>query len=284
MTQLTKGLFVPNLLAVKVITNIQSYPLQDLTIHVLDPRSYIWRRVPTTLRSLSWKFEVDHGIDPWSVAQFLINVVEATCPKLESLTINTTTTWQQYYSYKLPEPVSTILDQYKHIPISCEVSLSHLRHFSYHDDYNIIPDAKTNMRNGFLEFVTKHRHQLSSITIPLNSTSEYIIQVCNLLPNLKNLEVATLEGSRGLNLSSSQSMSTLSANPIIRNLERLSIADTQLHFSAKLGNLFSTFPNLKFLHIGDTDNKNGPFGDDRRLQCEDYAPVSSLHILKSNQV
>jgi hypothetical protein len=120
-----------------IIANIPSYPqLTKLQICGLKPEEHIWSIDPTSLTSLSWQLpEVwrgDGGLGAWVSAAFLVNVVETTCPKLESLDISCKD-MSGVRSRLIPLPTVSIerFEQYRKVQPAGARNLERLRHFEF---------------------------------------------------------------------------------------------------------------------------------------------------------
>jgi len=172
----------PNLLAIQIIANLQNYPyLKDLTIDGINPEFYIWNNAPTSLRSLKWEItpgspSLENTNNPtchWDKFRFLINVVEATCPDLESLEVSFQVNRTAPTNWSPIEPDRA--QQYRtldgtHVPV-----LKKLRHIGLQDEKWSI------LQQELLKFIGKYRLTLTSAIIPINcgkltrSTLDFIL-------------------------------------------------------------------------------------------------------------
>lgn len=284
MKYLTKASFTRNPLAIHVIMNLPSYPqLSDLTIDGVNPELHIWKNAPTALRKLKWKIPYSrYGPDaksPWDEPQFLLKVVEASCPNLEEIDMSLCNMGRQDNEDIV---AAEVVEEYKSIPDTTEVKLTHLRHFGF-KIASAYPNEEqhTAIENYILGFVGKHKQTLQSLTLPVNIGTwsrekvDFILKLCSLLPDLKELTLAdTYNGFKNhAEMTAFEFFYALTSSPATAKMERFSVKDMKQHFSKEIGRCFQSWKNLKFLRIGDEENGGGPFGNEGRIQFDDYRPV-----------
>jgi hypothetical protein len=287
MKSLSRAFLTPNPLATHIIANLPSYSqLIDLHVYGLVPEVNIWGMAPVSLTSLKLEVITPWGRreDPWDTAQLLVNVVEATCPSLESLDIS-------FCEMRGAPPTLPIVpperaQQYREVQATTTTKLTHLQHFGYN------PGEQSAIEVSFLEFVSRHRQSLKSIVIPIScgpwtrEKLQFILKVCDLLPSLDNLTLAQTQtaeyGETMSCLSFFHALTTALASPKY-SIERFSAADIGMSFTPEIGQLFAFWKSLKFLRIGDADHNSGhsPYADDRHLNFEAYRTVSKHHFSQS---
>ena len=303
MSGLVRAKLAPSHVSTHIIANLQSYPhLTDLTIIALNPIDYIWRQAPqTTLRHLKWKiperserFESSLP-DLWSTAQFLINVVESTCPVLESLDITAFKGYHLEHHYDIIE--SAIYDSAAAISTNSSGhhsnSLRHLRHFGY--SYQYSHGAMAPIVAGCLAFATKYP-TLTSLTIPIANddkwtfeTLQCILKINAVLPNLKTLKIiSSTEGTQGIIIHALAFFAALTNSTLSDKIEDLSITNIKTCFSHEIGTLLGSWRNLKILSVGDANYNDfpspTPFGDEGRPQFDLYRPVSFPCLQNSSYI
>ena len=291
MTNLRAAILIPSPFSAHIIANLQAYPyLADLEIDGLDPEKHIWSNQPTSLRNLKWKIGTNRDIGSWIATQFLIKVVETTCPYLASLEINTSSTFRDSDSYPLNLQTTAPEIRYEYDQLSNR-PLKFLHHFGYLHQYG--QTSANLIHSGCLDVTSRHSSSLKSVAISVQESHQqfgtsssdttswskealdYVLRTCDMLPGLKQLRINCLEGVFTEGISAIEFFHALTENNIIRNVENLSISDIHTHFSPDIGRILHSWPNLKILRLGDADNQNGPFEDDGRLDFEAYAPVSA---------
>ena len=283
MKYLSKASFTPNPLTADIIANLQLYPqLVDLHIYGLAPRQHIWSNAPTSLTSLKW--EIPAGWDredPWDRAQFLVSVVEATCPGLESLDISLRHIRHERPMLSAARPERAQL--YCDVQPTATAKLTQLRHFGFSYQYSKIP-----IEEAFLSFVERHRQSLRSISIPVSygpytrGKLDFVLKACQLLPDLKELSlVETMSGGSSQDitvLDFFRELTTVLANPKV-SIERFSVGNMGTSFSQSIGNLFGTWTSLKSLRMGDKDNKDSRWGNDGRPDFHGYKNVRRRKLI-----
>ena len=136
MKCLIKASFIENPLAIEVVTNLPSYSwLTELSITGINPEEHIWSSALTALKRLHWASPNLHG-DQRShtqTAEFLIKVVQSTCPDLESLDISL-----GHASWSISERTASSTVQYENIETPKSPALAKLRHLglTYKDAYD----------------------------------------------------------------------------------------------------------------------------------------------------
>ncbi len=196
--------------------------------------------------------------------------MEATCPRLVLLAISSSSRGGSQF----PQPSSSILERverYRNIQPSETSKLKHLRHFGY----NLVQKASN--QTPVLDFVTRQRETLTSIDMPAEGNSfNFTLKVYELITNLKTLTL----GNTGVygDDDALEFMERLTKGAFAANIERFSIVQSQLPFSAEFGQLFHSWKKLKFLQIGDKENVDGPYGDDGRFDFESYRTVRQIHL------
>jgi hypothetical protein len=132
MKHLTSACLTSNYLSAHIIANLSGYSeLSDLKIIGLRPFDHIWTKLPVSLTSLIWESPITWESDPkplWSTASFLINVVEQTCPQLESLEIRISD--PRHLPGELPTGRERARD-YESEPGSATPKLTRLRQFGF---------------------------------------------------------------------------------------------------------------------------------------------------------
>ena len=266
ITCLSKASFAPNPLAAYIIANLQLYPqLVDLHVYGLKPQEHIWSNSPVSLTTLKWEVPTGRGRqNAWDRAQFLVDVVEATCPHLESLDISFVDSRGESPTLSATPQERTQL--YRDLQATTTTRLTHLRHFgfSYRSSDSPIEEA-------FLNFVERHRESLRSISIPTSFRSykrerlDFVLKVCLLLPALNELTLEeTMTGSSGEDITSLhffQELTTALASPKF-SIECFSVGDVGTSFSPALGMLFRAWTSLKYLRVGDKDIKDSCWDND----------------------
>lgn len=287
MTQLSKALLTPNQVAAYIIANLPSYPqLVDLNVYGFRPEEHIWRKSPVALRKLTWTASTGgwgaSWVDPWNSIGLLVNVVEATCPNLESLDISFSDRTRRQEVPEIPTVAPERVQQYVQARSNDTSVLLNLQHIGLRYGINEEADKHDKMLEGLVE---RYSHSLTSVSIPIGHGPwtrrrlEHILKMCQHLPGLKSLSLANSNHTNGLpgNLSSQEflhELTTVLASPRFE-IERLSIISIDCSFSKEIGTLFQSMKSLKYLCIGDGDMENGPFGNDGRPMFGDYKPVSS---------
>jgi hypothetical protein len=277
MKYLSNASLTPNPLAAHIIANLQLYPqLVNLHIYGLAPRQHIWSNAPASLTRLKWEIPAGRvREDPWDRAQFLVNVVEGTCPGLESLDISLADLrhGQPMLSAAPPERAQL----YRDVQPTTTAKLTQLRHFGFSYMYSEIF-----IEEAFLSFVERHRQSLRSISIPVSYVPykrenwDFVLKVCRLLPDLKELSlVKTMSEGSGQDITCLdffRELTTVLATPKV-SIERFSVGDMGASFSPSIGTLFGAWTSLKSLRVGDKDNKASRWGDDGRLDFHGYKDV-----------
>lgn len=190
LKQLSRASITPNKIAAHILANIQCYSqLVDLTVYGMHPEEHIWSMDPTSLTRLAWEipnryFQRYHN--PWDAAYFLVDVVEATCPALESLDIFWSDRREDYP--KSPVVPSERARQYQVQDVLDVSKLAHLRHFGFR--YHHSPGDGSAIEPKFLHFIEKDKQTLKSVTISLSygpwlkEQLNFILKVCGMLPDL----------------------------------------------------------------------------------------------------
>lgn len=285
MRNLSNADFTANSLAAKIITNIPSYQnLHHLTVNGIEPEQLIWDKFPTTLRSLKWAIPPTYARNesmghPWDKVQFLINVVEFTCPDLESFDVDiASSNWRSRPGADLQQVAPHIVEQYRTSETSSP-RLMNLHHFGFVHPYYGVEDMA---QQHYTEFVQRYQQSLNSLTITVGDWSEkktldFVQGACKILPNLKDLALVQSAGfafradPAGRNYLPAFIRSLLS---LASSIEKLSIDNIGVSFSLAQSELFEGLTNLKVLRVGDAENKDGPYGDDGRINVTDYRDVS----------
>ncbi|KAH7350694.1 hypothetical protein BKA65DRAFT_593598 [Rhexocercosporidium sp. MPI-PUGE-AT-0058] len=277
---LSQASFTTNPLAIQVVTTVPSYPqLYDLTLDGFVPTKHIWPNSTTPLKSLKWKmrtYQTTFGDALLSESRFLLKAVEATCPDLEVLEFSL----EDYYPRSMPNTALAVapevIEGYNALPDSSEPKFKHLRHFGlYFKDRNEdIPQDE--IKNLIFEVVGRYGHSLTSLSIPggghewTREGLDFVLKACTLVPDLRELNLTGGFLGSGSELTALQTFKELTSSPATAKIEKFSTYDIQGHFSGEIGRLFRAWKNLKFLQVGDVDNADGLFGDDGRLQFDDY--------------
>lgn len=291
LTHLSTASLTSNPLSAHIIANLQSYPqLDNLHVYGLQPEEHVWKMAPVSLKTLKWEIQTNWammrpGQNAWDIAQFVVNVAEATCPDLESLDLSVVT------MRRTPPALSVVLpersEQYRQMDPSLSTKLMNLLHFGFKFGY--CATELVDIEAQFLSFVQRHGQSLRSISIPVNYGSpvkeqlDFILKVCGLLPNLKDLRLATSEQGRDGQVMSGHdfyhALTTALTSPKF-SIERFSAMNIGAPFSPTIGNMFRSWNSLKFLRLGDADNNrtNSPYGNDGRPDFRAYRPVSICHI------
>jgi hypothetical protein len=290
MRNISRADFTANLLAAKVVTNVPFYQnLHHLTVNGFEFDQIMWNNFPTTLRSLEWetpphRSSNENNWHPWGKAQFLINVVESTCPDLEYLNISIAfSNWRSRPGPELQSVASHIIEQYQGNGASSP-QLANLHHFGF--TYSKYGEDVT--QHDYINFINKYQHSLNSVSIPLGNwsrkdTLEFASGVCTLLPNLKNLAL-TQNAYHSVRADISGQnyfpafVKSLSSPRF--SIEKLSIDDIGTSFSSIQGQLFHGLTKLRVLRVGDAENTDGPYGDEGRINVADYRDVSFLKVMK----
>lgn len=141
MKYLSEASLSSNPLAAHIIANLPSYPLLvKLEIYGLKPEEHIWSMDPTSLTSLTWQLPEarsrDATLSPWDSAAFLVNVVETTCPNLESLDVfcKDISKFRRGLS-ALPTVSTARVEQYRKVVPSEVPKLECLQHFRFRCGY-----------------------------------------------------------------------------------------------------------------------------------------------------
>jgi hypothetical protein len=286
MKYLSEASLSSNPLAAHIIANLPSYPLlTKLEVYGLKPEKHIWSMDPTSLTSLAWQLPEgrDATLSPWDSAAFLVNVVETTCPNLESLDISC----KDISRFRVGRPalptISTArVEQYREIVPSEAPKLERLQNFRFRCGYGST-EQQGAFEKEFAGFIRRYGDSLSSITIPIwrgtwdRKTLDFVLKICGLLPRLKSLTLAnsTHEASARDTIPNLDFFRALTTDAATSNIERFSIMNMHSPFSPAMGQLFRSWKKLKFLQIGDEDNSDGPYGDDGRLDHYRYPAVSN---------
>ena len=291
LTQLSMASLTPNPLSAHIIANLQSYPqLETLHVYGLQPQEHVWDMAPISLKTLKWEIQTNWRIvgseaNAWDVARFVMNVVEATCPGLESLEVSVAT-------LRLVQSTLSVVpaersEQYRHADSSSSTKLPNLRHFGFKFGY--CSTSLVDIESPFLNFVEKHAQSLNSLSIPIEfgvpvkEQLDFILKVCGLLPNLRDLTLTPDAIRRGGQVLSAydffHALTTALASPKF-SIERFSTMNIGAPFSPAIGKLFQSWASLKVLRVGDADNArtNSPYSDDGRPDFHAYSPVSVAHV------
>lgn len=277
MTFLNAACLTPNQLSAHILANLQDYSkLSELEISGLRPSDHIWAKAPVFLTSLKWDIPTVWNEQPlWNTVNYLVNVIESTCPELEYLDIRFYD--QRSAPYDLPK-VSERVVNYSNGPEASTPKLTRLRHFGLRYQYQN-PEY---IEKSFLEFVKRHHMSLRSICIPTGHGTwtremlDFVLSVCLSVSNLNELILApTDKGPTGKHITGYQFLYELTSKLGVTgcSIERFTIANIDCPFSPTIGQLFHAWPNLKFLQIGDRDNENGPYDDSGSLDFPSYALV-----------
>lgn len=287
MTQLSKASLTSNQVAAHIIANLPSYSqLVDLTVNGLKAEEHIWGNAPVALRKLAWtaptrRWRANQS-DPWDSTRMLMNVVEATCPGLESLDFSFSDRTGRQAVPEMPTVAPERVQQYVQTKSSDMLALPNLQHIG------LRYGAKEETHQLLEGLMERYSHSLTSIAIPIGhgpwtrKKLEHVLKMCQHLPRLKILSLNNSSHTNGLpgDLTAEQFLlefTTALASPKFE-IERLSIISIDCSFSEEIGTLFRSMKSLKYLFIGDGDMDNGPFGDDGRPRFDDYKPVSGLNF------
>ncbi|KAI6711316.1 hypothetical protein JHW43_006146 [Diplocarpon mali] len=283
MRFLSKASFTANPLAFQVIMKLPSYPqLYDLILDGIAPDYCIWRNAPTSIRNIKWKIpSPGYGSvakSLWDSPKFIFRVIEATCSDLETLDISFC---GSDYIEGMDTVTPSIIEEYQALPENTGVKIARLRHFGY--TWNIWPpyvkddSAETSF---ILSFIAKHGKSLQSLRIPVNmfswnnDTLNFTLKVCSLVPELRELTLSYVKHrcTSTADMTSMEFFHALTTSPATARIERFSTQDIHHCFSKEIGQAFRSWKNLKFLRVGDEDNLGGAFGNDGRLQFDNYRP------------
>ncbi|KAL2071866.1 hypothetical protein VTL71DRAFT_13101 [Oculimacula yallundae] len=283
MTRLSAASLATEHLSDWIIMNLPSFDsLSNLKVDGFVPSKLIWRNLPTSLKSLQWSIgdlnrDQVLAVDAVVEASFLLKVVEETCPHLESFDISFTRESKNFPTKISPE----IIKEYSTLPPTTYAKLTRLRHFGF----NHIPyreEQQESLARAFvLDIVRRYSQTLTSIAIPGSSFAwtrsqlDFVLEVCAEIPSLLELKLSPDPGDHGTKLTPSVALRELITSPATAKMEKFSTRCIEGPFSAELGQLFSPWKNLRFLHVGDEDIAGGPYGDDGRPQFDLYRP----HIL-----
>lgn len=202
-------------------------------------------------------------------------MVEAIYPDLESLEVSfqvnrtTPTNWSPI------EPDRA--QQYRTLDGTHVQVLKKLRHIGLRDE-----KWSTALQQELLKFIGKYRLTLTSAIILIScgkltrSTSDFILQVSGLLPELKSLALAESMKNSGVQVMDGEeffrALTMHHASPS-RSLEQFSVPNINCLFSPAIGQIFGLWTKLKFLRLGDKDNPAGLYDNDGRPDFDEYAPV-----------
>ncbi|KAL3426345.1 hypothetical protein PVAG01_03136 [Phlyctema vagabunda] len=240
MKNISEASLAPTATGSEIVSRLPDYQrLFSLSVKGLDPRQHIWDVTPVNLTYLEWKvprsFLYD-GPSPRDFLRFLIDVVETTCPALESLKILMCGSSRDSHSPGIGQPERSE------------------KHFGFEEWY---PEINTDKL--FLDFLKKHRQSLKSVYIPIFSewTREqlrFVLEACSSLPGLPQLEFRTERSGRpAVEISTFEALSTITrtlASPEF-SIESFNFDNTGSPFSARIARLFQRFKSLKFLRLGD---------------------------------
>jgi hypothetical protein len=216
-----------------------------------------------------------------------VNVVEATCPNLKSLEISIAT--MRPHPPMPPVVPAERSEQYRQADRSPSIKVPNLQHFGFKLGY--CSTELIDIEAPFLNFVERHAQSLKSISIPVNygvpvkEQLDFILKVCEMLPNLQNLNlIGNDEGRDGQVMSGYDFFNVLTAalaSPKF-SIERFSTMNIGASFSPAIGKLFGSWTSLKCLRVGDADYPtNSPYGNNRhhgRPDFRAYRPVSIYHF------
>lgn len=290
MTNLSTASLTPNSLSAHVIANLHSYPqLNTLHIYGFQPQEHIWKLAPVSLNNLKWEIHQDWAMvgpegNAWDFAQFVVNIVEATCPNLKSLEISIAA--MRPHPPMSPVVLAERSEQYRQADRSPSIKVPNLQHFGFKLGY--CSTELIDIEAPFLNFVERHAQSLKSISIPVNyhfpvkEQLDFILKVCEMLPNLQNLNLISYDESRDGQLMSGYDffnvLTAALASPKF-SIERFSTTNIGAPFSPAIGKLFGSWTSLKCLRVGDADNPtNSPFHNDGRPDFRAYRPVSIYHF------
>jgi len=205
-----------------------------------------------------------------------LNVVETTCPQLQKLDVFLCEATKHILELTASPQKRT--QQYLDLETAASPKLIHLRHFGFkYHQHNF----QLETQKSFLGFIERYWESLTSVVIPVGYNHEarsFILTVCQLLPNLKDLSLAKTNtfpsrGNHGIfDIPFFTTLTNYLASPKF-SIERLSTPDMDVSFSPALGQLFQSWSNLKFLQLGDKDISNGPYNNDGRPDFNAYRPV-----------
>jgi len=195
LTRLTKASFTKNPLATTVVASLPTYShLSHLKIEGFSPKEYIWSNHPTSLTTLEWNMLISLDESPLSNVNFLLSVVESTCPDLTSLDIVSSKDWGHASKMAISERVQQYLNTT--VPAVAKIRLNH---FGVQLPSGVYRDEPKEIERSFLETIERHRHLLKSVVIPIPQWSwtreglDFILKVCRLLPNLSALSLSQSE-------------------------------------------------------------------------------------------
>jgi hypothetical protein len=303
MEQLTEAYLTPNFLAAHIIAEAPSYRnLQKLTVAQIKPTLHIWDNQTTCLTTLKWELADSIGNESLRVGfedvDFLIRVVEATCPALINFDIvirpPSRTKWPDISPLSLNMSTVDFESTCRLHPIS---SLKSLRHFGqYYDPVPSELPLPIDFTPKFHRFVEKHCSTLRSVVVAVGLDGSYIslnpaLQTCRLLPRLQELSVAV---KSRYGRSDSYVMAEVEhsfprflrfLSTSNRSLQRLSISNIGSIFDGTVGALFQCLGRLKSLRVGDfnsnipTYNHLGPRHPGPLLDFKGYRPVIAARCL-----
>jgi hypothetical protein len=282
MKCLIKASFTENPLAIEVVTNLPSYSrLTELSITGINPEEHIWSSALTALKRLHWAAPNLHG-DQRShtqTAEFLIKVVQSTCPDLESLDISL-----GHIAGSVSECTASSMVQYENIETPKSQALIKLRHLglTYQNAYD---DEQGELEALILNLAARYSATLESVSLPIKDgtmtreTATFVLETCATLPCLTELSLVetncTREGDQGITgLEFLMELTSALASPT-REIERLSITNIKEHYSPDIRRLFASWKSLNFLRLGDADMSTGPYANHGKLDFTSYRPVSA---------
>ena len=271
MTMLCRAELTRNELTTTFLKSIAFYPrLQDLSLYGLHVSASQWHNVTLPITKLRWVFPTRFSsAHPWDSTILLLKAVIYACPGLISLEISDCPLIVHPPDEKIPSQHPDFAHAERRLP--------HLQQLSFKGAYMEFKE-ECRFLADLLAFIHLHHKTLKSLTISLDPEHspkdlEWIQKACTGLFELTSLTLLN-EGT----YNSAPSYGSLKhlitklaqSNPL---LESFSVSRVGGIFDAPMGRLFKSLNNIRFLHIGDGDKKDGPFDDDGTIDFKAYKLV-----------
>ena len=284
MTRLRCAVLSRNVLATTILDSVTSYShLRDLSLRGQCPPSFFRHNITMPLSRLRWEFliEIFRGRQPNPIPRFLENAVKL-CPRLISL--------------ELLNVAYSMNHETKHEvlpwPPESDNCLANLQQLLLEGVYDRPPEGHESSHEHSLylpAFIERHRDSLKSLAVSVNadytSANKYWVRkICAGLPELTSLTLHS-ESTRYLSQFHSQIKRVISeltrSHP---RLERFSATSIGSHFYSSFGEILKPFTNLRYLRLGDGENRDGPFVTNPRINFVTFlaydlvwtAPLPSL--------
>ena len=282
MTMLRHATLTCNELSATLLDSISAYShLRTLSLHGICPKTFDIYHATLPITKLSWDLPLDlYDEDPrYSIIEILDAIVNNWFD-LVSLEVSgyhppaSSAAGREPPLYSKSRNSELSLAKLQHLALRRSTHVSG-RAYDYLSD-DEVPANDSDFNPALLTFIQQQNKSLTSLAISIEPNFapedlDFILQACTGLPQLISL---TLSGEHPSDPSRSyqyltETISTLvNAHPL---LQRFSMKCIGSIVDSSVGKLFAPFTNLKFLHLGDGENADGPFAEDGRIDFNAYS-------------